>query len=308
MDRQTILGANGTIGSLLARELRAYTGNIRLVSRHPRKSDPADELFPADLTQPGQVDKAVEGSAVVYLVVGLEYSLKAWKEKWPRLMRETLDACARHGSKLVFFDNVYMYDRDAIPAMSEESPVNPPSRKGKVRREIADMVLQDVRAGKVKALIARAADFYGPGNEKSFLIETVYKNLKKGKRANWMMDADKRHSFTFTPDAAKATAQLGNTGDAYGQVWHLPTDPGALTGRQYAALFAEEMKGPAGVAVLPMWLMKILGLFIPFMREMPEMMYQYDRDYLFDSGKFERRFGWKATPYLEGIRLTVGQG
>lgn len=121
------------------------------------------------------------------------------------------------------------------------------------------------------------------------------------------MDADKRHSFTFTPDAAKATALLGNTGDDYGQVWHLPTHPDALTGRQYAALFAEEMKGPAGISVLPMWLIKILGIFIPFMREMPEMMYQYNRDYLFDSRKFERRFGWKATSYPEGIRLTIAQ-
>ena len=129
-DRQTILGANGTIGSLLAKELRAYTGNIRLVGRNPRRSDPADELFPADLTQPGQVDKAVAGSAIVYLVVGLEYSLKAWRGKWPKLMRETLDACARHGAELVFFDNVYMYDRDAIPAMTEDSPINPPSLKG----------------------------------------------------------------------------------------------------------------------------------------------------------------------------------
>jgi nucleoside-diphosphate-sugar epimerase len=306
-DKQTILGANGTIGSLLAKELRAYTGNIRLVSRNPRKSDPADELFPADLTQPGQVDRAVAGSSVVYLVVGLEYSLKVWRGKWPRLMRETLDACARHGARLVFFDNVYMYDRSAIPAMTEDSLINPPSEKGKVRAQIAEMLLQDARAGKVKALIARAADFYGPGNEKSFLMELVHKNLKKGKRANWMVDADKRHSFTFTPDAAKATAQLGNTEDAYGRVWHLPTDPDALTGRQYAALFAEEMGGPAGVSVLPLWMMKILGLFIPFMREMPEMMYQYDRDYLFDSSKFEERFGWKATPYLEGIRIAAGK-
>lgn len=94
------------------------------------------------------MDKAVEGSAVVYLVVGLEYSLKVWKAKWPRLMRETLDACARHGARLVFFDNVYMYDRDAVPAMSEETLVNPPSDKGKVRREIADMLLQDVRTGR----------------------------------------------------------------------------------------------------------------------------------------------------------------
>ncbi|MEO6097763.1 MAG: NAD-dependent epimerase/dehydratase family protein [Fibrobacteria bacterium] len=317
--RQTILGANGTIGSLLAKELRAYTNTanttnstgtadtVRLVSRTPRKSDPADELFPADLTLPGQVDKAVAGSDVVYLVIGLEYNLKTWQAIWPKLMRETLDACARHGAKLVFFDNIYMYDRAALHGMTEASPVNPSSKKGAVRKEIADMLLKDVAAGKVQALIARSADFYGPANDKSFLIEVVYKNLKKGKKANWMMDADKRHSFTFTPDAAKATALLGNTADAYGQVWHLPTDPSALTGRELAALFRKEMGGPEGVSVLPMWMLKLLGLFIPFMREMPEMMYQYDRDYLFDSSKFSERFTFRTTPYGEGVKLTVAK-
>src|SRR5512138_757023 len=100
---QTILGANGTIGTILARELRNYTNRIRLVSRHPKRVNDNDELFPADLLEQGMVDKAVEGSDVVYLVVGLEYSYKVWKEKWPVLMRSVIDACIKHKSRLVFF-------------------------------------------------------------------------------------------------------------------------------------------------------------------------------------------------------------
>ena len=230
---QTILGANGTIGSVLAKELMNYTDKIRLVSRNPRKVNATDELFPADLSEPGAVDRAVAGSEVVYLVVGFDYKLKVWEEKWPRLMRATIDACIKHNARLVFFDNVYMYDINAIPHMTEASAINPPSRKGAVRKQIAQMLMDEVKAGKLMALIARSADFYGPGNEKSFVIEMVYKNLKKGKRANWFIDADKKHSFTFTPDAAKATALLGNTPDAYNQVWHLPTDKNTLTGREF---------------------------------------------------------------------------
>jgi nucleoside-diphosphate-sugar epimerase len=303
--RQTILGANGTIGSVLAKDLTAYTDKIRLASRSPRKVNDSDELFPADLSQSGQVDKAVAGSAVVYLVVGLEYNLKVWQERWPKLMRDTLDACIKHESKLVFFDNVYMYDQAAIPHMTEESAVNPPSRKGAVRKEIAAMLLGDASAGKLQALIARSADFYGPDNEKSFLIELVYKNLKRGKKANWLIDVDKKHSFTFTPDAAKATALLGNTADAYNQVWHLPTDATALTGREMVALFAKEMGQSADVTVLPKWLLKALGIFKPLMREMPEMMYQYDRDYHFDSSKFDAHFRLKPTSYTQGVKRIV---
>jgi len=302
---QTILGANGTIGSVLAKELLAYTDKIRLVSRNPRKVNESDELFPADLSDSVMVEKAVAGSDVVYLVVGFDYKIKVWQEKWPKLMRATIDACIKHKARLVFFDNVYMYDIDAIPHMTEDSRINPPSKKGAVRAQIAQMILDEVKSGRLMALIARSADFYGPKNEKSFVTEMVYKNIRKGKSANWLIDADKKHSFTFTPDAAKATALLGNTDDAYNQVWHLPTDRNTLTGREFIALFNEEMKGESKVSVMQMWLIKALRLFIPIMKEMPEMMYQYDRNYFFDSSKFEKRFNFKTTPYREGVKISV---
>ncbi len=304
---QTILGANGTIGSVLSKELKAYTNQIRLVSRNPKKVNETDELFPADLSDVSKVEKAVEGSEVVYLLVGFDYNIKVWQDKWPKLMRATIDACIKHKAKLVFFDNVYLYDINAIPHMTENSLINPPSKKGKVRKEIADMLLNEVKSGKLTALIARSADFYGPNNDKSYLLEMVYKNIKKGKKPNWFIDINKKHSFTYTPDAAKATALLGNTADAYNQVWHLPTDKNALTGKEMIALFANEMNVENKVSILPMWLLKILGLFIPIMKEMPEMMYQYDRDYFFDSSKFDKRFNFRTTSYKEGVKLTIEQ-
>jgi hypothetical protein len=99
-------------------------------------------------------------------------------------MRATIYACIKHNAKPVFFDNVYMYDKQAIPHITEESKIDPPSKKVKVRAEIANMLLEEVKAGKLTALIARATDFYGPNNAKSMLIETVYKNIKKGKTPN----------------------------------------------------------------------------------------------------------------------------
>ncbi len=269
---QTILGANGTIGSVLAKELMNYTGKVRLVSRNPKKVNSTDELFQADLTLPGVADEAIAGSEVVYLAVGLDYKLKVWEDEWPKLMRSVIDACIRQNARLVFFDNVYMYGLDEIGHMTETSTINPPGRKGAVRKQISQMLMDEVRAGRLMALIARSADFYGPGNEKSLLNEVVYKNLKNGKRANWFMDADAKHSFTCTTDAVKATAILGNTIDAFNQVWHLPTNKNSLTGREIACLFAKELNVKCRISVMPMLLIRILGLFIPIMKEMPEMM------------------------------------
>ena len=125
-----------------------------MVSRNPKKVNETDELFPADLSDPFQVEKAIEGSKVVYLLVGFDYNLKVWQNQWPTLMRATIDACIKHKAKLVFFDNVYMYDINAISHMTEQSPLNPPSKKGAVRREIADMILNEVKSGTLTALIA----------------------------------------------------------------------------------------------------------------------------------------------------------
>lgn len=302
---QTILGAGGTIAKDLAKSLRGYTDRIRLVSRNPKAVNPGDELVSADLTDAEAVSRAVAGSEVAYLTVGYDYDRKVWREKWPPTMRNVIDACQQHGAKLVFFDNIYMYDRDHLDPATEDTPIRPTSQKGQVRAEIAQMLTDAMKAGTVTALIARAADFYGPNNDKSVLVETVVKNLKKGKAANWLASLDRVHTFTYTPDAARATALLGNTPDAYGQVWHLPTHTERLTGRQWVDLFAKEMNVKPNASALPLWIVRLIGLFVPIMSEFHEMAYQYDRDYFFDSSKFSNRFGIEPTPIAEGIRETV---
>lgn len=113
------------------------------------------------------------------------------------------------------------------------------------------------------------------------------------------------HTYTYTPDAAKATALLGNTPDAYNQTWHLPTTNEKITGKQWIALFAKEMQVKPDYMIIPKWMMKLLGLFIPIMKEFPEMMYQYEQDYIFDSSKFEKRFGIQATSPAEGVKQSV---
>jgi hypothetical protein len=65
------------------------------------------------------------------------------------------------------------------------------------------------------------------------------------------------------------------------------------------------MKVANKLVVMPMWMIKIAGIFVPVLKEMREMMYQYDRDYFFDSSKFDKRFNFKTTTYQEGVRITV---
>ena len=184
---QTILGAGGAIGNELAKSLVTYTKQIRLVSRNPKQVNKGDILLHADLTNSNQVMNAVEGSEIVYLTAGLKYNIKVWQSAWPVIMQNVIDACKKHNAKLVFFDNIYMYDPKYLDHLTEETPINPISKKGKVRAQLVKMIMDEVEKGNLQALIARAADFYGPGvKDVSVLIETAFKPLFNGKKANWL--------------------------------------------------------------------------------------------------------------------------
>ncbi|MGW8316578.1 MAG: NAD-dependent epimerase/dehydratase family protein [Bacteroidales bacterium] len=303
---QTILGAGGAIGTELAKALTKYTNEIRLVSRHPKKINPGDELLEADLLQPGEVEKAVKGSEVVYVTVGFPYSLKFWREHWPSFMESVTSACAGEGAKMVFFDNIYMYDPGHLDGITEETPVRPSSEKGKIRAEIDGRIMQQVATGKLKALIARSADFYGPGiKNTSVLTEMVISPLSEGKTATWMGSMKFKHSYTYTPDAGKATALLGNTEDAYNQVWHVPTAPDPMTGKEWVNAFASELGVKPKSRTASKSMLRLLGIFVPVMKEMVEMLYQYDRDYVFNSNKFEKSFDLVPTSYQTGIKEIV---
>jgi nucleoside-diphosphate-sugar epimerase len=303
---QTILGAGGAAGTELAKALTQYTDHIRLVSRNPKKINVSDELFKADLTNPEDLSRAVEGSEIVYLMVGLPYQLKVWQEKWPLVMKNTIDACKEHNAKLVFFDNIYMYDGSNLNPITEDLPINPPSKKGEVRAKIAQMIWDAVEMGEIEALIARAADFYGPSiKDVSVITEVAFNPLSEGKKANWLGNPDCKHSYTYTPDAGKATALLGNTPEAFGEVWHMPTACNPPTGKEWMEMIAKELDKEPKYRVVGKFMLRIMGLFIPAMRELVEMMYQYDQDYVFNSDKFEKRFNFKPTTYLDGIREVV---
>ncbi len=305
--KQTILGAGGAIGVELAKALATYTNEIKLVSRNPKKINASDSLFSANLSNREEVFKAVEGSEIVYVTIGFDYITKLWQQQWPPLIKNVIDACIQHNAKLVFFDNVYAIGGNNVNHITEESPISPSSLKGQVRAEVDTLILNAIEKKKLNAIIARSADFFGGVKDKSILMNLIYDNLLKGKKAQWFCNAKVVHSTSYTPDLAKGTAILGNMPDAFNQIWNLPTDSQKITGEDWINLFASEMQTQNKYQVLPSWGLKALGLFVPILKEMYEMRYQYDRDYFFDSTKFNKRFNYSPTSNALAVKQTVAQ-
>lgn len=304
MSLHTILGAGGAIANELLPILIDSKEKVRIVARHPKQISGAESVA-ADLSDAKQTLEAVKGSSIVYLLVGLEYEYKVWLEKWPIVMTNTINACKASGAKLIFFDNVYMYGK-VSGLMTEETPFNPCSKKGKIRADIAQQLLNEIHSGSLKGLIARSADFYGSSATKTSVPNMlVFDNFAKGKKAQWLVDANLPHSYTYIPDVGKALYLLAKDDSAFNQTWHLPTHSNPLTGAQFIALAAEAMNQPNKYSVLSKFMIRLAGLFIKPIKESYEMIYQSDSSYIFDSSKFEKHFGFTATSYEVGIKETA---
>ncbi len=304
---QTILGSGGAIGKELAKAVSAYTDDIRLVSRNPKKVNSADKLLPADLSVKEQVFKAVEGSEIVYLTVGFDYKTKVWQQLWPQLAEDVTEACLQYNARLVFFDNVYAIGGDNVKHITENSPLSPSSKKGEVRAAVDRLIMDKIEKKNLIAIIARSPDFFSEEKKSSMLMNLVYDNLAKGKKARWLCNAKAIHSCGYAPELARGTAILGNSYSAYGQIWNLPVDTRKITSEQWINLFASEMNTDNKYQTMPGWAIKLLGIFIPVLGEMHEMLYQYDRDYYFDSSKFNNNFNFTPVTNEMAVKQTVSK-
>jgi nucleoside-diphosphate-sugar epimerase len=302
--KHTILGAGGSIANALAFELIKTKENVRLVSRS-NYSIPGTESFKADLTSCKEAMASVQNSDIVYLCAGLPYDSGVWADVWPRVMKNTLDACKNAGAKLVFFDNVYMYGK-VDGKMTETTPFNPCSIKGEIRAKLVIQLEREIARNNIKAVIARSADLYGPyATSTSVPYIMVFDKLMYGKKAQWMINANKIHSLTYTIDAAKGMVLLSHNDECLNQTWHLPTCNPSMDGESFIRLVAEELGVKPDYTILKKWMLKLAGFFNKTISESFEMLYQSEFDYCFDSTKFNNYFNYKPLPYSAGIYETI---
>lgn len=302
--RHTILGAGGAIGNSLTDELLRHQQKVRIASRSGYSLEGVESVK-GDLTIYSDTLNAVQGADVVYLCPGLRYDSRVWEKKWPKIMQNTIDACKHEKAKLIFFDNVYMYGK-VEGKMTEETPYYPCSRKGEIRARIARKLENEMVGGELDALIARSADFYGPyALETSVPYIMALEKLLNGKKAQWLVDAEKPHSLTYTLDCGKALYLLANDQKAFNQVWHLPTYNPGISGEEFIKLGAKELGVDPNYNVLKKWMVKLGGLFDRTVFELHEMLYQNEMNYHFDSTKFNTHYNFQPTSYVDGIRETI---
>lgn len=300
----TIIGAGGSIANCLVPLIIQNNEPLRLLSRSGATTAGA-EGRKVDVLNQKELSLAIKNSKVVILLVGIEYTTAQWQSNWPKIMDNSITACIENNVPLIFFDNVYMYGH-VEGIMTESTPFNPCSKKGEIRATIAYHLLQQIKKNNIRASIARAADFYGPyAEEKSFFHQLVLKNLREGKKAQWMVNAKVPHSFSYTHDMAKGIYMLAHDENTLNQTWHMPTSAPALSGEELIIMAAKLMGGNSKYMNLSKWMIKSFGLFNKVVGETVEMLYQYEHPYHFSSEKFEKYFNFQPTGYEEGLKNTI---
>ncbi len=298
-----VLGATGGTGQAVVEELVRQGKPVRAVNRSGKADVPAGvEVVKGDAANVDSLKAACAGAAVVYHCVNIPYD--RWLSEFMPITSNIIEAASAGGAKLVMADNLYMYGKVNGP-ISADLPYNATTRKGKLRGQVADLVMEAHRSGTVRATIGRASDYFGPGGTNAIAGGDYFRAVLAGKKAMWLASLDQPHSMSYLPDFGRGLVTLGERDEALGQAWIIPADK-PVTGREFGNMAFEEAGQPPKLGAHSALMVRIGGIFSPFIREVNEVVYEFDSPFVLDGSKFERAFGpFAPTPTREAIRETL---
>lgn len=298
-----VVFGSGPIGSAVMNELLTRGHKVRIVNRNAKINIlESVELVQGDATNPAFTREVCKEATVVYNCANAPYT--RWPELFPPLQAGILEGAASTGAKLVSMENVYMFGPTQGKPLTEDLPYAATTRKGRVRAQMAQDLLAAHGSGKVRVAIGRASDFFGPCALTSAAGERVFLPALSGKASQVVGNPNLLHTYTYVPDIGKGLVILGERDEASGQAWHLPGSQ-TVTTRQFIEMIFAETGYPARIQAVPNLILKTLALFNPMLREVAEMLYEFEEPFIVDHSRFERTFGNHATPLQEAIHTTV---
>jgi nucleoside-diphosphate-sugar epimerase len=301
-DAHVVIGGAGGTGAALVAELLRRGHRVRSVSRRGTPGAAGTEAVAADISIRSQALDATRGAAVIYQAAQPAYH--RWSADFPPMQAALLAAAEAHDAKLVMADNLYLYG-PVDGSMREDTPPHPVGTKGRLRAELSEELLAAHRAERVRVAIGRSSDYFGPGGVNSTLGAFLFDAAVKGKTTRWLGSLDVPHAVSYLEDMAVGLATLGERDEADGQIWHLPVNV-TLTGREFLAAVWQAVGRPAKIGRVSRLTVRLGGVFSPRIRELNEMLYQWERPFLVDDSKWQRVFGpYQPVPLAEAVERTL---
>ncbi|WP_161882652.1 NAD-dependent epimerase/dehydratase family protein [Deinococcus alpinitundrae] len=315
-----VIFGSGPLGRATLKALLRRGEQVRLVNRSGHLSGLPEPLGPsagkaqfeivrADAYDLESAQAVSVGAQVIYNCAAPIYSAHAWETQLPVLWGNILEGAATQQARLVIGDNLYMYDEVGIGSpgqvIHEDLPMHSRTRKGQARIRVTEQMLAAHQTGRVRVTFARASNFFGPHTaEQSVLGRRVFEPVLQGKTAQILGDPDMPTTLTFIEDFGEAMAILAASDSAFGKAWHIPNAP-AMTQREVLHLIAQISQQPLRFTALPGWLLPVLSLAAPPLREIREMLPKSQHPYLVSSERFVAAYGDIHTPLETALRLTA---
>lgn len=298
-----VVFGSGQVGAPLVRLLLEAGHRVRVVKRTRERFADGVELVIGDAFDRAFCVNASAGATAVYHCLNVAYSTKAWAAELPKFQDNLIEAAGRAGARLVVLENLYMLGRPNGP-LNEDTLALPVSRKGELRRKLSEALFAAHRAGTVRAAAGRASDLFGAGVAQSQIGEHLFRRVLAGKSAQVFGNPDALHSFSYAPDVARGLAALGSTDDTLGRAWMLPVMPPMSSRAFYDKLFASLAVKPR-LSVISPFMLSALGLFMASLRELVEMNYQWENDFVVSDAHFRARFKFGASALDDALRSTA---
>jgi nucleoside-diphosphate-sugar epimerase len=302
MQHHLVIGS-GPVGSGIAQRLADQGSPVTVFTRSgtgPTHS--SITLAKGDAVDAAVIARHAEGAATIFNCANPPYH--RWGTDWPPMHQAIMTAAERTGAVVVMMDNLYAFGADRPMPMKPTDPLLATGEKGSMRARMATELLAAHAAGRLRATLARASDFYGPGVVDSSLGERVVPRVLAGKKVSVLGRVDVPHSVTYMPDVVATMVTIAADERAWGQAWHVPSAP-AVSQRETVQALAAAAGTTVQVGSVPRLALTVGGLFNPSLKALKEVLYQFDKPWIIDASLTEQTFGLAATPLAEGAAATV---
>lgn len=298
-----VVFGTGPVGMAVVERLHSRGEHVTAVNRSGHAPVPDGVvMMGGDASDPEFAIKAARAADVVYQCAAPPYT--QWSELFPKLQESIVEATATASAKLVSFENLYMYGPSHGAPITESMGFGATSRKGRLRAQMAKDLAAAARAGRIRLTTGRASDYFGPRAMLSHAGERMFRPVMAGKKAQMMGDPDQPHTYSFVPDIAAGLVELGMSEAADGKVWHLP-NPRTVTPRQFVDRIGLAYRVSADVSAMSRRMVSVVGMFNKDVKEIKEVLYQFEEPWVVDSTAFADQFGISATPLDEAIATTA---
>ena len=311
MTKQThlILGFTGGIGRAVASSLSKRNIPTKALVRDVTKATKYTEgltnieIVKGDGSVSTDLDKAFEGVSHVHYCINMPY--QRWEEQALKTLKICVDAAIRHKARLIFPGNVYVYGHAKYNPVDEKHPHAAHTNKGQIRMEMEEMLAIARKENGLDYTIVRMPDFYGPYVINGF-SEQLYINAIKGKAMRWIGKLDVDVELIFIEDGGEAMVMAALSDKTSGEVFNIPGCR-ITTAAAYLQEIATQAESKSKFTTINSDIIfKMLGLFMPVLKEIVEMLYLKREKLILNGQKYIDTIGpLPATDYATGIRRTI---